>query len=78
MKLLGIRSTYYHIFCIHHMLDEKWEHSAAVYKLFIDFMKTYNLFSREVSYSILTESGIPMELFRLIKMWISIIYSKVK
>jgi len=59
------------------MLDKKWEHSAAVYKLFIDFMKAYNLFIREVSYSILTESGIPMELFRLIKMWISGIYSKV-
>ena len=60
------------------MLDKKWEHSAAVYQLFIDFMKAYNLYSGEVSYSTLTESGIPMELFRLIKMWISGIYSKVK
>jgi len=41
-------------------------------------MKAYNLFSREVSCSILTESGMPMELFRLTKMWISGIYSKVK
>jgi hypothetical protein len=49
------------------MLDNKWEYSAAVYRLFIDLMNAYNLFSREVSYSILTESGIPMELFRLIK-----------
>jgi hypothetical protein len=60
------------------MLDKKWEQSAAVYQLFIDFIKAYNLFSREVSYSILTESGITMKLFRLIKIWLSGIYSQVK
>jgi hypothetical protein len=60
------------------MLDKKWEHNAAVYQLFIDFMKAYNLFKMEVSYSILTASGIPMELFRLIKMRLSGVYSIVK
>ena len=60
------------------MLNKKWEHSAAVYQLFVDFIKAYNLFSREVSHSILTESGITMKLFRLIKIWLSGIYSQVK
>jgi len=33
------RSTTYHIFCIHQLLEKKWEYNEAVHQLFIDFKK---------------------------------------
>ena len=30
-------STIDHIFCIHQILEKKWEYSEAVHRLFIDF-----------------------------------------
>ena len=62
------RSTTDHIFCIHQILEKKWEHNEAVHKLFIDFKKTYDSVRREVLYNILMEFRIPMKLVRLIKM----------
>jgi len=48
-----------------------------VHKLFIDFKKAYVSVSREVSYNILIEFGIPMKLVRLIKMCLTEMYSSV-
>jgi len=62
------RSTTDHIFCIHQILDKKWEHNEAVHQLFIDFKKAYDSVRREALYSILIEFGIPKKLVRLIKM----------
>jgi len=56
-----------HIFCIHQILEKKWEHNEAVHQLFIDFQKAYDSIRREVLYNILIEFGIPMKLVRLIK-----------
>jgi len=71
-KLLGIISvdsdTKDHIFCIHQILEKKWEYNEAVHQLFIDFKKAYDSVRRAVLHYILIEFGIPMELVRLIKM----------
>jgi purine nucleoside phosphorylase len=74
-KLLGIfsvgfdnRSTTDHIFCIHQILEKKWEYYEAVHQLFVDFTKAYDSVRREVLYNSLTEFGIPLKLVRLIKM----------
>jgi hypothetical protein len=48
-----------------------------VHQLFIDFKKAYDLVRREVLYNILLEFGVPMKLVRLIKMFLSEMYSKV-
>jgi len=47
---------------------KKWEYCGMVHKLFIDFKKAYDSVTREVLYSILTESGVPTKLVRLVKM----------
>ena len=57
-----------HIFCIHPILDRKWEHNERVHQLFIDLKKAYDSVRREVLYNILIEIGIPVKLVRLIKM----------
>jgi len=62
------RSTIDHIFCIHQILEKKWEYNEAVHQLFIDFKKDYDSVSREVLYNILIECGIPKKLIRLVKM----------
>ena len=62
------RSTTDDIFCIHQILEKKWEYDEAVYQLFIDFKKAYDTVRREVLYNILIEFGIVMKLIRLIKM----------
>ena len=72
------RSTTNHIFCIHQILEKKWEYIEAVHQLFIDFTKAYNSVSREVLYNILIEFGIPMKLVRLIKMCLNETYSRVR
>jgi hypothetical protein len=37
-----IRSTVDTIFCIHQILEKKWEYNETVHQLFIDFKKAYN------------------------------------
>jgi len=49
-----------------------------VYLLFIDFKKAYYSVRREVMYYILTEFSIPMNLVRLIKLYLNKIYSRVR
>jgi hypothetical protein len=52
--------------------------NQAVHQIFIDFKKAYDAGSREVLYNILIESGIPMDLVRLIKMCLIETYSRVR
>ena len=72
------RSTTDYIFCIRKILEIKWEYKEAVHQLFIDFMKSYDSFRREVLYIILFEFGIPKELVRVIKMCPTETYSRVQ
>ena len=59
------------------MLEKKWEFNEAVHQLFIDFKKAYDSLRRAVLY-ILMEFGIPKKLIRLIKMFLTEIYSRVR
>jgi sorting nexin-29 len=60
-----------HIFCIRQILEKKkGEYIEVVYQLFIGFKKAYDSVRRDVLYNILIESGIPMKLVRLIKMFL--------
>ena len=84
-KLSGIisgfrhnRSTIDHIFCIHQMLEKKWEYNEEVHRLFIDFKKAYASVRREVLYKILLEFGLLRKLVRLIKMSLIETYSRVR
>jgi hypothetical protein len=72
------RSTTDHIFCIHEILEKKWEYNEAVHRLFIDFKKVYDSVRREVLYNILIEFGIPMKQARLIKICLNETYSRVR
>ena len=72
------RSTTDHIFCIHQILEKKWQYNAAVHQLFIEFKKAYDSVRRGALYNILIESGIPMNLVRLIKMCLTETYSRVR
>jgi hypothetical protein len=54
-----------HIFCIHQILEKKWEYNEAVLQLLIDFKKTYDSVRMDVLYSILIEFGIHTKLKRL-------------
>jgi len=66
-KLLGIVSVdfvvtgqltkiYIYIYCVHQILEKKWENNEAVYQLFIALKKAYDSLRRgEVLYSILIE-----------------------
>jgi len=60
-------SNTYHIFCIHQILEKKWEYNEAVHQLFIDFKKAYDSVTREVLHNILIDFVIPIKLVRLIK-----------
>jgi hypothetical protein len=71
------RSTTDHIFCIRQILENEWEHNAAVHQLFIDFKKAYDSVRREALYNNLVEFGIPKKLVRLIKMCLTETYSRV-
>jgi sorting nexin-29 len=70
-------STTDQIFCIHHILEKKWEYNGTVHQLFIDFSKACDSVRREVLYNILIEFGIPRKLVRLIKMCLNETYLKV-
>jgi hypothetical protein len=68
-------STTDHIFCIHQILEKKWEHNEAVHQLFIDFKKAYDSVRKEALYNILIEFRIPKKLVRLIQMCLIETYS---
>jgi hypothetical protein len=72
------RSTTDQIFCIHQILEKKWEYNETVHQIFIDFKKAYDSVMREVLYNILIECGVPRKLVRLIKMCLNETYSKVR
>jgi len=55
------RSATVHIFCIHQILEKKWEYNKAVRRLFIGFKKAYDSVRREVLYNILIEFCSPLE-----------------
>jgi hypothetical protein len=59
-------------------MGEKWEYNETVYQLFTDFKAPYDSVRREVLHNILIEFGIPMKLFRLIKMCLNEIYSEFR
>ena len=54
------------------------EHNEAVHQLFMDFKKAYGSVRREALYNILIEFGIPKKLVKLIKMWLTETYSRVR
>jgi len=66
------------IFCIHQILEKKWEYNEAVHQHFIDFEKAYDSVSREVLCNILIEFGVPVKLASLIKMCLTETYSRVR
>ena len=63
-------STTDHIFCICQKLKKKrkWEYNKAVHQLFIAFKRACYSVRRGVSYNILTECDITMQLVRLKKL----------
>jgi hypothetical protein len=65
----------YQTFCIHQILEKRWEYNGAVHQLFIDFKKAYNSARREVVYDALTEFGIQRKLVGLIKLCLNEIYN---
>jgi len=64
------------MFCIHQILEKKWEYNEAVHQLFKDFKKAYDSVRREVLYNIHIEFGIPRKLARLMKMCLNETYSR--
>jgi len=72
------RSTTDYIFCIHQILEKKWEYNEPVHQLFIDFKEAYDSVRMEVLYKILIEFCIPRKLVRLIKMSLTETYSRVR
>jgi len=44
------RSTTDHIFCIHQILEKKWQYNEAVHQLFTEFKKAYDSVRKEVLY----------------------------
>jgi hypothetical protein len=67
-------------FCVRQILvlETKWEYNVAVHQLFIDFKKAYDSVRREVLYNILIEFGIPMQVTRLIKVYLNESYSRFR
>ena len=72
------RSTINHIFCIHQILEKKWEYNEGVHQFFIDFKKAYDSVRREVLYKNLIEFCIPRKVVSLIKMSLTDTYSRVR
>jgi len=71
-------STIDRIFCIHQILEKKWECNEPVHQLFVNFKKAYDSVRREVLYKILIEFGIPRKLVKLINMSLTETYSRVR
>jgi hypothetical protein len=63
-------SNTYHIFDIRQILEKKWEYSEA----FISYLQTSR--KRDISYIILIEFGIPIELVKLIQFWLNLTYNR--
>jgi hypothetical protein len=87
MKLLGIINVGFYLagtlpitFFLHSSDtgEKKWEYSETLLQLFINFKNAYVSLRREVLYSILIEFGVPIGLFRLIKMCLKETYIKVR
>jgi hypothetical protein len=57
-------------------MEENWEYSETIHKVFIDFKKVYDSERKELLCSILIEFGIQVKLVRLIKMCSNDTYSK--
>jgi hypothetical protein len=58
-------------------LKKKWKYNEAVHQLFIDAKKAYYSVKRKALYNILIELGISMKLLRLIRMYLTVTYSRV-
>jgi hypothetical protein len=71
------RSTMDGNFCIHQILEKKWEYNETVHQLFIDFKKACDSVRTEVLYNILIEFWLPMKLVKRIKMHSNETYSEV-
>jgi hypothetical protein len=72
------RSPTDQILCTCHILERKNGSTMGQYILLVDFEKVHDSLRRALLYNILTEVGIPMKLFRLIKMCLNKSYSKVR
>jgi len=46
------RPTADHIFCIHLILEKKWEYNEVVHQLFIDFKRADDSLRRKILYNI--------------------------
>jgi hypothetical protein len=71
------RSTTDQIFCVHQLLEAKWEYNETVHQVFVDFKKAYDSIRRQVLYNILIEFGIPIKLVTMIKICLNETYYKV-
>jgi len=71
------RSNTDHIFCVHQILEKKWECKEVVFQLFIEYKKAYDSVRREVLLNILIEFGIHRKMVRLMKMCLTETYSGV-
>jgi hypothetical protein len=72
MKLLGINSVSFDVtdellFCIHQILEKKWEYNKRLHQLGV---------RREVLYNILIEFWVPIKLVILSKMCLNETYGK--
>jgi len=66
------------IFCIRQIFEKKWEYNEAVAQLFANFMTAYVSVTKEVSFNIFIEFGIPTQLVKLIKMCLNEMSSRVQ
>jgi len=73
-KLLGIvsvdfdtKSTTVHIFCIHQIIERKYENKEAIHQLFMYFKKTHYSFRREVLCIIYIDFSISVKIVKLIQ-----------
>jgi len=70
-------STQHHIFCIHQILEKKWEYNGAVDRIFVYCKKAYDSVTRKVLCNILIQFGTPMKMVKLIKMSLNETYCRV-
>jgi len=71
------RSNTDHIFCVHQILENKWECKEVVFQLLIDYKKSCDSVRREVLLNILIEFGVHTKMVRLMKMCLDETYSGV-
>jgi len=63
------KSSSGYILYIYELLQRKWEYNGAVHQLFTHSKKAYDLVRSQVLHNHTTDSGIPMKLVGLIKMF---------